>query len=249
MDVREVAGRHGEDRAGAGADRPRHRRVLDAGEGRGGDRRRRKHAGLARDAARDRARRRVRADRPLPVERHAADGARGHRPERVTDEEEHRGEQRDRGRERHEPRGGTTGGTHEPDDCELCERAHDRLRSSRTTAVVQLDRATEARGDVGVVRRDDEREAELGLQRLDQVEHALARVGVEMAGRLVAEQQLGPLGERARDRDALRLAAGELRPAGSPPSTRGRRARAARAGASSRPRCETGPRRRRSRTR
>ena len=77
-------------------------------------------------------------------------------------------------------------------------------------SVLQLDRALEPRGDVGVVGRDDEREAELALQRLDQVEHALARVRVEVPGRLVAEQQLRLLRERARDRDALRLAAREL---------------------------------------
>ena len=41
--------------------------------------------------------------------------------------------------------------------------------------------------------RDDEREAELRLQRVDQVEHAPGGVGVEVAGRFVAEQQLGPL--------------------------------------------------------
>ncbi len=58
--------------------------------------------------------------------------------------------------------------------------------------------------------RDDEREPELALERVDQVEHALAGVGVEMPGRLVAEEQLRLLGERARDRDALRLAAGQL---------------------------------------
>ena len=58
--------------------------------------------------------------------------------------------------------------------------------------------------------RDDEREAELALERVDQIEHALAGVGVEVAGWLVAQQQLGPLRERTSDRDALRLAAGEL---------------------------------------
>src|SRR5207253_11137364 len=35
-------------------------------------------------------------------------------------------------------------------------------------------------------------------------------LAVEMSGRLVAEQQLRLLSERARDRDALRLAAGEF---------------------------------------
>ena len=79
---------------------------------------------------------------------------------------------------------------------------------------MQLDARGRAGGDVGIVGRDDEREPELALQRVDQVEHALAGVGVEMAGRLVAEQQLGPLRERAGDRDPLRLAAGELARAG-----------------------------------
>ena len=49
------------------------------------------------------------------------------------------------------------------------------------------------------------------LERIDQVEYALAGVGVEMPGRLVAQEQLRLLGERARDRDALRLAARQLR--------------------------------------
>src|SRR5581483_3930968 len=77
--------------------------------------------------------------------------------------------------------------------------------------VRELELAPVASGDVGVVGRDDEREAELGLERVDQVEHALARVGVEVARRLVAQQELGLLDERARDRDSLRLAAGQLR--------------------------------------
>ena len=63
---------------------------------------------------------------------------------------------------------------------------------------------------LGVVRGHHQREGELALQRLDQIEHALGGVGVEVAGRLVAEQQLGALRERARDRDALRLASGQL---------------------------------------
>ena len=61
-----------------------------------------------------------------------------------------------------------------------------------------------------VVGRDDEREAELVLQRVDQIEHALGRVGVEVGRRLVAEQEVGPLCEGASDRDPLRLAPGEL---------------------------------------
>jgi len=53
---------------------------------------------------------------------------------------------------------------------------------------VELDRACEPRGDVGIVGCDHEREPELALERLDQVEHPLAGIGVEMPGRLVAEQ-------------------------------------------------------------
>src|SRR4051812_43323136 len=52
--------------------------------------------------------------------------------------------------------------------------------------VEQRDRAIGARGDAGVVRREDERKADLVLQRRDQVEHAGTRVGVELTGRLVA---------------------------------------------------------------
>ena len=57
---------------------------------------------------------------------------------------------------------------------------------------------------------NDERETESPLQLLQQLEHAGARVGVEMAGRLVAEEESRRLDERARDRDALRFAPREL---------------------------------------
>ena len=43
------------------------------------------------------------------------------------------------------------------------------------------------------------------------LEHDDAGRDVERAGRLVAEQHVGPLGDRARDRHALLLAARELR--------------------------------------
>ena len=46
---------------------------------------------------------------------------------------------------------------------------------------------------------------------LDGLEHQHAGLAVERAGRLVAEQQVGALGDRARDRHALLLAARELR--------------------------------------
>ena len=54
------------------------------------------------------------------------------------------------------------------------------------------------------------RARELGDQRVDEPR---AR-GVELACRLVGEQQPRPVGERGADRDALLLAAGELAPGG-----------------------------------
>jgi hypothetical protein len=58
---------------------------------------------------------------------------------------------------------------------------------------------------------DGQRESVLVAEGADQVEHAGAGIGVEVSGRLVTEQQIRSLGQRPGDRDALRLAAGELR--------------------------------------
>ena len=77
-------------------------------------------------------------------------------------------------------------------------------------AVPQLDRAVELRGDIDVVGGDDEREAKLALQRLQQLEHALAGIRVEVARGLVTEQQFWLLREGARDRHPLRLTSREL---------------------------------------
>src|SRR5262245_17121469 len=60
------------------------------------------------------------------------------------------------------------------------------------------------------MRRDDEREPVFRVQRVEEVEHALAGVAVEMAGRLVAEEQLRSLCERTGERNALRLTPREL---------------------------------------
>ena len=53
---------------------------------------------------------------------------------------------------------------------------------------MELDRALHARSDVGVVRRDDKREPKFTLYSLQQVEHALTGVRIEVTRRLVAEQ-------------------------------------------------------------
>ena len=65
-------------------------------------------------------------------------------------------------------------------------------------------------GLVLVVRDEDGRDAELLLDLADRAPQFLADLGVERAERLVEQQHLGPVGERARDRDALLLAAREL---------------------------------------
>ena len=61
-----------------------------------------------------------------------------------------------------------------------------------------------------VVRHHDGGEAELALQLADLDAHLLAQLGVEIGERLVEQQHVGPDRERARERDALLLPAGEL---------------------------------------
>ena len=65
-------------------------------------------------------------------------------------------------------------------------------------------------GQRGIVRDDDERGA-VGVDAIEERRDLFAGRFVELAGRLVGEQQPRAVGERARDRDALHLAAGELR--------------------------------------
>jgi hypothetical protein len=131
VEVREIAGRHGEDRACARADRSGRRDVLDAGEGRRRDGRRGEHARLATHSGGDPLCGGVGADGPLPVDRNALHRALRHRPERVADEEQHRGEQRDGQRKRDEPSGGASRRADEADDGEPGESRH-ALRCSRT---------------------------------------------------------------------------------------------------------------------
>ena len=65
-------------------------------------------------------------------------------------------------------------------------------------------------GGVRVVRDHDDRLAVLAIERLQQLEDLVAGLAIEVAGRLVAEQQRRVGDDRARDADALLLAAGEL---------------------------------------
>ena len=61
-----------------------------------------------------------------------------------------------------------------------------------------------------VVGHVDERDADLALDRAQLLLHLLAQLQVERAQRLVEEQHAGTVHERARERDALALAAREL---------------------------------------
>ena len=58
---------------------------------------------------------------------------------------------------------------------------------------------------------EDERDADLALDRLELDLHLLAQLEVEGAERLVEQQHLGPVDQRAGQRDALALPAGQLR--------------------------------------
>ena len=71
-------------------------------------------------------------------------------------------------------------------------------------------RATFCGDHAEVVRDQQQRHAALGHQVGDQVEDLALDRHVERRRRLVGDQQVGPAGERHRDRDALALAAGEL---------------------------------------
>ena len=100
-------------------------------------------------------------------------------------------------------------------------------RSAATCAVGEDDHPVRVGGDLRVVGDDDDRLAELVDRPPQQLEHAGARLRVEVAGRLVGEDDGGRGDQRARDRDALLLAAGELGRAVRRRDRRDRRCRAA----------------------
>ena len=77
-------------------------------------------------------------------------------------------------------------------------------------ALLEVQRPLRPRGGVRVVRDHDDRLAVLAVERLQQVEDLVAGLAIEVAGRLVAQQQRRVGDDRAGDADALLLAAGEL---------------------------------------
>ena len=62
-----------------------------------------------------------------------------------------------------------------------------------------------------VVRDEHRRHVQFALDLADRAAQLLADLRVERAERLVHQQHFGPVGQRARNRDALLLAAGQLR--------------------------------------
>ena len=66
------------------------------------------------------------------------------------------------------------------------------------------------RGDLGVVRGDDQRHLFFGAKILEQLNDFAAGVGIEVAGGLIGQQQFRLVDEGAGDGDALLFAAGKL---------------------------------------
>ena len=98
--------------------------------------------------------------------------------------------------------------------------------TSRPAASESAPRA--ARREPRVVRDEQQRRAALAIQAEHQIGDLDAGRVVEIAGRLVGHQQLRLAGERARDRDALLLAARQLLRIMRASAARGRRDRATR---------------------
>ena len=84
---------------------------------------------------------------------------------------------------------------------------------------------------------------ELVAQLREQVEHGGLHRDVERGGDLVADDEVGPRGERARHRDSLQLAAGQLGREAAAPRAPGRRTRSSRSSTSARASARESPRR------
>ena len=84
------------------------------------------------------------------------------------------------------------------------------LSSSDDETVLDLEDAVAWPDETPVVGDDDQRAAALLLLLAEQVEDLVAPFAVEVAGRLVGQQDDGILDQGPRDRHPLLLAAGEL---------------------------------------
>ena len=79
------------------------------------------------------------------------------------------------------------------------------------SAIAQLKDVVEAVKNHFVVRDDDDRGTLLDGDPAQQIHDDSGACRIERCGRLVGEDDARPVGKRARDRDALGFAAGELR--------------------------------------
>src|SRR5258705_13934259 len=77
-------------------------------------------------------------------------------------------------------------------------------------SVAERNHARAVFGDVRLVRHEDDGDAALDVEALEDAHHLEARLRVEIAGRLVGEQQRRVVHQGPRDGDTLLLAAGEL---------------------------------------
>ena len=91
-----------------------------------------------------------------------------------------------------------------------------RARGIDHRAVLEPDHLRARRGadQADVMGRDDHRGAE-PVERGEQMQQALRHFGIDIAGRLVGDEQFGPADHRAGDRDALLLAARQRRRTGA----------------------------------
>src|SRR6185436_3421556 len=85
-----------------------------------------------------------------------------------------------------------------------------RNRFRRELSLVEMQHVLGASRGVRIVRDHDDGLALLRVQRLQQIQDLIARLAVEVAGGLVAQQERGIGNDRARDADALFLAARQL---------------------------------------
>src|ERR1700761_4716916 len=79
------------------------------------------------------------------------------------------------------------------------------------SALGERNDAVAALGQRRVMGDEQQRRAALGMQREEQIDHLLAGLAIEIAGRLVGQKERGLRRESTRDGDALLLAARELR--------------------------------------
>ena len=85
-----------------------------------------------------------------------------------------------------------------------------RLRDTLQLAIAQLEADRKPRGKLGAVRHDDQNRVLLLLQLEQERGDRVGRFPIEIARRLVAQQQTRPSDQRARQRHALLLTSGQL---------------------------------------